>query len=133
MINFVRPMPPNFIYLPLIVTLGIFVVNCSPNNQNQTCTSLTYVRGQWVISNKTVSENFTCCPITDPNPSEICADEEMPKISDHGCHCQHASSISSYYWEPDNCLLNPWDAVLFCNLLGQRNILLIGDSTMVSQ
>jgi GDSL/SGNH-like Acyl-Esterase family found in Pmr5 and Cas1p len=35
-----------------------------------------------------------------------------------------------YYWKPKNCRLHDWNATLFCELLGQRTILLMGDSSM---
>lgn len=39
-------------------------------------------------------------------------------------------SIDSYHWEPKTCSLLAWNAELFCKLLGNRRILLVGDSTM---
>jgi hypothetical protein len=35
-----------------------------------------------------------------------------------------------YYWQPENCTLLRWNATQFCELLGNRTILLSGDSTM---
>lgn len=35
-----------------------------------------------------------------------------------------------YEWEPLTCDLIPWNATQFCELLGNRTLLLVGDSTM---
>jgi hypothetical protein len=53
-----------------------------------------------------------------------------------GCTCdmsQHTSySVTDrerYYWKPENCSLPQWNAKHFCQLLGSRNLLILGDST----
>ena len=35
-----------------------------------------------------------------------------------------------YEWIPHHCVLHPWNATWFCELLGPRVLLLVGDSTM---
>lgn len=37
---------------------------------------------------------------------------------------------AKYIWKPSNCDLLAWNATQFCELLGNRTILMIGDSTM---
>ena len=122
------------------------------------CTGSQYTSGSWVerIQNHS-SENFPCCsnyegrnmgekrPFLEP----VCLSNEFkpPYVPDHGCLCQdyfylnnrtdfstdplkfHPRSIN-YVWEPDNCVLSPWNASRFCELLGKRKILFAGDSTM---
>ena len=35
-----------------------------------------------------------------------------------------------YYWKPSNCNILEWNSTLFCELLGERKILMMGDSSM---
>jgi hypothetical protein len=58
------------------------------------------------------------------------------QCSDDCCLCDRVANTrynvtdrESYQWIPDECYLIPWNSELFCQLLGNRKILLIGDST----
>lgn len=54
-----------------------------------------------------------------------------------GCYCDMLSNKRDdvtkremFEWVPTNCVMLPWDAVQFCDLLGDRTMLLAGDSLM---
>lgn len=65
---------------------------------------------------------------------------EHPEIlssGGHACTCDEAdntrltkSKREKYIWRPNNCQLRLWNATLFCEVLGDRTIIMIGDSTM---
>ena len=46
----------------------------------------------------------------------------------HACRC--AATLTAAEWVPLQCYLPAWDSRSFCNALGNRTILLVGDSTM---
>lgn len=55
----------------------------------------------------------------------------------HGCACdRHAGSWETpraaerWRWEPTRCVLPSWNASTYCNALGARRVLFVGDSTM---
>jgi len=57
-------------------------------------------------------------------------------VSDHACKCdrQNLTAISrreKYIWSPSKCDLTPWDAKELCEYLGNRTLMLIGDSTLM--
>lgn len=62
--------------------------------------------------------------------------ESFRHSSQHACDCDEAQGRETvntrerYDWKPKSCSLLPWNSTLFCELLGSRKILLIGDSTM---
>jgi len=49
----------------------------------------------------------------------------------YGCQCseERMRNMVKYEWIPDDCILPVWDAHAFCDALGSRTILFIGDST----
>ena len=51
-------------------------------------------------------------------------------LGGYGCSCQHFGWQDRYKWVPDSCRLVEWNARRFCELLGARRILLVGDSTV---
>ena len=59
------------------------------------------------------------------------------QVGASACSCDSKSnrlelgSIEQYQWKPSFCDLPAWDANAFCHLLGNRTVLLVGDSTMV--
>ena len=62
-------------------------------------------------------------------------DDDLPYCKPHGT-CDHKfypnilHKRETYQWKPNDCDLLKWNASLFCSLLGDRKLLLIGDSTM---
>ena len=51
-------------------------------------------------------------------------------LGGYGCSCQHFGWEDRYEWVPDKCRLVEWDARRFCEMLGARRILVVGDSTV---
>lgn len=47
------------------------------------------------------------------------------------CTCGDLGKRASYTWRPARCRLLPWNASRFCERLGARRLLFLGDSTMV--
>ncbi len=69
------------------------------------------------------------------------SNEHLSQSGDHACTCdarnnngnRYSNIVQSEQWEwiPDkDCVVMEWDPIHFCSLLGNRTILLIGDSTM---
>ena len=54
----------------------------------------------------------------------------LTHLGGYGCSCQKFGFQDSFRWIPDKCRLVEWDAREFCGLLGQRTILVVGDSTV---
>lgn len=59
-------------------------------------------------------------------------------VGEHSCHCDKAENARDtrsqrelYRWQPSNCTLLTWNATRFCELLGPRRMLFVGDSTQV--
>lgn len=50
------------------------------------------------------------------------------QFSGNGCACPGFKD--EYYWQPLSCNIRPWRAVDFCDALGQRVLMLVGDSTI---
>jgi hypothetical protein len=51
-------------------------------------------------------------------------------VLDEIMHTRHIlTEREKYFWQTDDCLTMDWNATKFCELLGSRTILLIGDST----
>ena len=122
------------------------------------CNGEEYVNGKWVEDEnlwQDSSQNFLCCGyenFNNKNLSHVCKGGLL--IEDHGCTCmvhhlmkskhfsQHyigAQGIESdyryepnsvkYRWQPEKCELPKWNAYKFCNVLGKKKVLIIGDST----
>lgn len=129
-------------------------------HQLNLCTGLGYNNGSWIHKkSESSSENFECCESIDSNtehkskiPSQsMCQNIDNESVSwsiplgnDKACHCRNQhyfidnqesttlfrpTSID-YIWIPTNCSLLIWNEKRFCEELGSRKILLVGDSTM---
>ena len=121
------------------------------------CMKSEYKDGEWILKKqhgRTNKKSFYCCPTSGDmdlfNDSRICEKEAEgshirwyakgnPLYSTsvgRGCSCdinsgRYQKNIRErYLWQPHNCLLLEWNATQFCNLLGNRTISMIGDSTM---
>jgi hypothetical protein len=135
------------------VIIILFSLSCLAS-KNELCRENEYIDGIWTRYEDThnLKKSFFCCDSRTPqlNDLSVCLDEKVgvkklfytgnlnysSSTSAHACLCDYKEGILSvhnreqYYWNPANCLLKNWDAELFCDLLGERTVLLIGDSTM---
>lgn len=98
------------------------------------CTANDHVKGSWKrIENATRS--FQCTFATKNDFYKHGKLNESTTVKE-GCECdQYMSPFDAderlkYEWVPDNCKMREWNSFRFCNLLGNRTILFIGDSTM---
>ena len=48
----------------------------------------------------------------------------------YACSCQRFGFEDVYTWVPNECRLLEWDAKEFCRVLGNRSLLVLGDSTV---
>jgi hypothetical protein len=126
------------------------------SSQIPLCTGLGYNIGSWVShKSNTASNNFECCESTDSHEefksmipsSSMChnvGNKTIPLGNDKACHCRNQHyyvdqkgtkslfrhKAIDYSWVPTDCSITPWDEIKFCELLGSRKVLLVGDSTM---
>jgi hypothetical protein len=119
------------------------------------CTGNRHISGMWVKkNNETARKTFFCCdPNHDFNPpkeEQMCGNtsigesitfqgslSHMGQITGSGCSCDRNAEnrsqiniVDSYDWAPSYCKLLEWNATQFCELLNNRTLLLVGDSTM---
>jgi hypothetical protein len=109
------------------------------------CSGNHHAVGNWKLHNKSHHRTVPCCSwderLVGLNSEEYCIPSEFVKNNQsgyagparglaysggHSCAC----SDSEYEYVPDSCVLAEWNASVFCGLLGARNVLFIGDSTM---
>ena len=99
--------------------------------------------GRWVYTNDTtMQKSFRCCggdgnDWQDPTLVDFCRNNETLLTSGRGCFCDEllftrhkVSEREKYVWITDHCKTLRWNATYFCELLGKRTLLLLGDSTM---
>ena len=113
------------------------------------CVDNEYTDGKWVYNNDSaLNKNFICCqstnndymqPICVPNLERkgfVGSSEGYMLFHDDVCSCDREegtrfkiSKRERYQWKPSTCTLLEWDATQFCDLLGNRKILFLGDSS----
>lgn len=107
--------------------------------------------GRWVF-NPNVTKSFECCSWDKEgfygNTPAKCGHsplgypltyngqpDKLSQTGGHACRCDHSSrkevkDREKYDWVPSYCELLPWNSTQFCELLGKRSVLMVGDSTM---
>ena len=65
----------------------------------------------------------------DGNTSSHCGDDCCRCDRDDGTRFR-PNPRENYVWTPSTCALHTWNATWFCELLGARTVLFVGDSTM---
>lgn len=112
-------------------------------------------KGKWVYRANLTRKSYVCCgwdsnDWKDPEITEQCGLVDMPnkyvfrygrvdrvvQVGENSCVCDEAqhtrltvSEREKYQWVPDDCTLLQWNATAFCEQLGTRKIMFIGDST----
>lgn len=143
----VLEMELNFLYSVFLFTLVILVLVSCCGSKN-ICTNLRYSTGEWKHRN-VKEKSFHCCPFDDLQHNiSICGtdkrdliffigSDDHPARDVHGCQCDResnnyntVSARESYVWVPDFCDLLPFNGTQYCELLGNRRVLFVGDSTM---
>jgi len=130
----------NLFILMLVVSCSLCTKICRDNE---------HVFGSWVEQNVS-QKDYYCCGydnLDHRHNIEKCGGISLtgmtehwgyfvPQSGGHACVCDKRDGRDTvnrrerYVWVPNNCSLLIWNASLFCNLLGNRSMLFIGDSTM---
>ena len=102
------------------------------------CENNAHVEGRWVLDSSIDRKQFVCG--YNPNFTEAdytFHDGNLNFEYSKGCTCDEADHTMNavtqrekYQWVPTHCVLPKWDAISFCSVLGNRTIMIIGDSTM---
>ena len=113
------------------------------------CRGNEYTNGRWVVDKQT-EKSFYCCQSDDVGVVAYCGSnkfdtsknrlfshEDLLLAPDSACVCDivadtryNVSSREEYKWVPEFCEVENFSGDQFCNILGKRRILLIGDSLM---
>lgn len=134
--------------------LYIFVLSCqwfgsSGKEAVKYCLDNEYTVGKWIYNNdSSLTKNFICCqatnndymqPLCVPNLEKkgfVGSSEGYMLFHDDVCSCDREqgtrfklSERERYQWSPSTCTLLEWDAAQFCEILGDRKILFLGDSS----
>lgn len=112
--------------------------------------------GKWIYRSNTTKKAFVCCgwekdAWLHPDLTSHCSNSDtlnktiyrygrldsLVQIGEHSCFCDaHHGTMTTiserekYVWVPDSCSLLSWNATHFCEELGDKKIMMIGDSTM---
>ena len=138
----------------LYCIFSIFVHILVSVYSKEVCRGNQYVNGSWVIDKHTehkhmIKKSFYCCQNDDVGVFAYCGNnmvdnenkfyphDDLVIAPDKACVCDimegTRNSVSvreEFKWVPDFCDLESLSGEKFCNLLGKRRILLIGDSLM---
>jgi hypothetical protein len=146
--------------LALALALALFTVELTALeltviDKEILCTNNRHVSGAWVKKNlASATKSFFCCDATNdfnpPKQEQLCGNSSilesitfrgstryLTQVTASGCACDQAAGnrsqinkVDAYKWMPSYCMLLEWNATQFCDLLGNRTLLLVGDSTM---
>lgn len=72
-------------------------------------------------------------PCCDSGQNAPCLHSGLLPISSQACTCHGLlhQNTTTYVWQPFRCRLLAWNASRFCERLGKKQLLFIGDSTMI--
>lgn len=118
--------------------------------RSKLCSDGEHVDGTWVRDVQITEKVFECCDSNHDlkasfsNPPGCNGSENLGIIyfqrglpfTGRGCECDRRLGQTSqheremYVWKPKQCHLSEWNSTLFCQLLSNRTVLMVGDSTM---
>lgn len=136
--------------LLLLVVIGCSGEHIPPPNSNFVCINNGHAVGRWVPRSPEKKAYYVCGWDAHDyrNNPDVCGTRYVQnetliqgfknynmQTGGRGTMCDirdrtrnAVSAREKYAWEPMLCHLIPWDAALFCKLLGKRKLFLMGDS-----
>jgi GDSL/SGNH-like Acyl-Esterase family found in Pmr5 and Cas1p len=126
------------------------------------CELTGYSKGSWVFNSNKTNKSFICCSFKDEehlNNNLYCTRstdikrkirpkvsrahmnhfsvKQFGQLSEQACRCDYDNSTSvhpreQYEWQTSNGCAFEWDSEEFCSYLGDRTMMMIGDSTVIS-
>ena len=141
--------------IPFLFILVLF----SPVD-SEFCRNTEYLNGRWepLTPEEAMKKSYPCCAghavsVEHDIPKCQIQNEwplygkemsgKIPRSMGHGCSCivnalldgkitnvNRLLPIQMYEWRPKGCEMVKWSAKQFCDVLGNRTILMVGDSTM---
>ena len=113
------------------------------------CSQNRHIRGGWIKRTNltTSSKPIPCCSWDEDsgnNPEQYCHASQFKREGDgfkgpigtlaftggHSCTCKNNQFQDEFEYVASDCEFISWNANLFCQVLGNRTILIIGDSTV---
>jgi hypothetical protein len=99
--------------------------------------------GFWSIKSRPFLQSPPCCSWDEGSNDATCSadtplhpdggfrgpDYYYSRSGGHACSCTPEQSHDNFHWNPRNCILPAFNATRFCNLLSDRTLMLVGDST----
>jgi hypothetical protein len=123
------------------------ISSCLENDwcDHTVCTGNRHIAGKWKF-HPNATKTFYCCDYENLWNTSLCGPQGnfdrnyvghptfLQQSGGHACLCDTdrlaISQREQWIWEPDYCRLLEWNATQFCELLGNRTVVLVGDSTM---
>eukprot|EP00475_Leptophrys_vorax_P018924 TRINITY_DN2585_c0_g2_i2.p1 TRINITY_DN2585_c0_g2~~TRINITY_DN2585_c0_g2_i2.p1 ORF type:complete len:380 (+),score=69.66 TRINITY_DN2585_c0_g2_i2:217-1356(+) len=122
----------------------IDVINDSENQTLPRCHGTEYVQGSWEFdatkslpsfplcdANITIRDTANCGKVSSNASTRLDfrGDSTWPaQIFGHESECKEWGFLDRYTWNPAKCFLPAWNAHEFCDILGNKTVLIVGDS-----
>jgi hypothetical protein len=119
------------------ICLGVLLITLE-RVKGDRCRNNSHVTGSWMLNQAIQKKQYVCkyAP-TFAEEDYIMHNGTLNYEYSLGCGCDEKDNKTTtisrreqYEWFPDTCTLPHWDAADFCRVLGNRYIMLAGDSTM---
>lgn len=105
------------------------------------CRKSEHVLGYWKRLDVLLNKSFICRAQSAEEGTIFARRGGGPSVTDtipihDGCECDNtldpalAKERLLYEWRPHSCALHNWDGAAFCEALGEKTMLFVGDSTM---
>ena len=135
------------VFKSVLILSSVIMICYRYVSAQELCINNSYSIGRWKPTNRS-EKSFYCCDNGDVGKIPSCGSHtinydgyleynELYVASQLACSCDSVENTRNtvnqrekYEWVPDSCILEPFRGEHFCELLGDRRILLIGDSLM---
>eukprot|EP00475_Leptophrys_vorax_P018922 TRINITY_DN2585_c0_g1_i1.p1 TRINITY_DN2585_c0_g1~~TRINITY_DN2585_c0_g1_i1.p1 ORF type:complete len:435 (+),score=90.22 TRINITY_DN2585_c0_g1_i1:176-1480(+) len=115
-------------------------VRSASSVQLSRCQGTEYVEGTWEFDASKTKPSFPCCDVQIPRDLKRCGSLANSRLEYHGnpkwpaqiygheSDCEQWGFVDRYTWNPSKCFLPAWNAQRFCEILGNKTVLIVGDS-----